>query len=242
MKNQYFGDINDYRKYGLLRAIIDATEMRVFVEWMLTPDDGSRDGKFVDYLHDRSTWRSFDPPLFDVLKEAMHSDMTRHVHLIEKSNIIARTTFESSTVPDGAIERRPWFEGLLENAANSDLVFLDPDNGLEVKSRPYGRKNSSKYVYWKEIKSLWQRGKSLLIYQHFIREKRPVFIQRMLKDLQDNAPDSLVEAFSTSNVLFLLALQPEHHCFHRPIVELVRERWGGQIEHSEGIHTLHEPT
>ena len=33
MKDQYFGDINDYRKYGLLRPIIASSG------WMLTPDD-----------------------------------------------------------------------------------------------------------------------------------------------------------------------------------------------------------
>jgi hypothetical protein len=40
MKNQYFGDINNYRKYGLLRAVIHATRLRLLVAWMLTPDDG----------------------------------------------------------------------------------------------------------------------------------------------------------------------------------------------------------
>ena len=50
MKNQYFGDINDYRKYGLLRSIILTTELRILVAWVLTPDDERPDGKFVDYL------------------------------------------------------------------------------------------------------------------------------------------------------------------------------------------------
>jgi hypothetical protein len=44
MKNQYFGDINDYRKYGLLRMLQSSGGGRLLVAWMLTPDDGSRDG------------------------------------------------------------------------------------------------------------------------------------------------------------------------------------------------------
>ena len=28
MKNQYFGDVNDYRKYGLLRCIAEAPACR----------------------------------------------------------------------------------------------------------------------------------------------------------------------------------------------------------------------
>ena len=47
MKDQYFGDINDYRKYGLLRAVVCTSGLRLMVAWMLTPDDGSTDGKFI---------------------------------------------------------------------------------------------------------------------------------------------------------------------------------------------------
>jgi hypothetical protein len=42
MKNQYFGDINDYRKYGLLRMLHSTGDGRLLVAWMLTPDDGSQ--------------------------------------------------------------------------------------------------------------------------------------------------------------------------------------------------------
>ncbi len=48
MKNQYFGDINDYRKYGLLRSVLAASRMSLFVAWMLTEDDGSSDGGRID--------------------------------------------------------------------------------------------------------------------------------------------------------------------------------------------------
>lgn len=77
--------------------------------------------------------------------------------------------------------------------------------------------------------TLWASGKSLLIYQHFIREKRPRFIQRMMEALRNAAPGSLVEAFSTPHVVFFMALQPEHHTFHKAIVGSVQENWEGQI-------------
>jgi hypothetical protein len=44
MKNQYFGDINDYRKYGLLRAFAEA-HLSVGVCWLLTADDAGGDGE-----------------------------------------------------------------------------------------------------------------------------------------------------------------------------------------------------
>jgi hypothetical protein len=43
MKNQYFGDVGDYGKYGLLRFLA-GNNIKIAVNWYLTPDDGSNDG------------------------------------------------------------------------------------------------------------------------------------------------------------------------------------------------------
>ena len=42
MKNQYFGDINDYRKYGLLRILTNGGEVDTAVCWMLKARPQSR--------------------------------------------------------------------------------------------------------------------------------------------------------------------------------------------------------
>jgi len=231
MKNQYFGDINDYRKYGLLRSITEASHLRLLVAWMLTPDDGSTDGGFTAYLDDPKQWVKYDPELFHKLHDILKNQQQRKVSLIENTELLPTTQYFSEYVPDSSLERNTWFGSLAEHAERIELVFLDPDNGIEIKSRPYGRKNSSKYVYWREIKALWESGKSLLIYQHFIREKRFNFIQRMLKELQAVTPGSLVEAFSTPHVVFLMALQPSHQKHHTNIVNTVQKRWESQIHH-----------
>lgn len=233
MKNQYFGDINDYRKYGLLRAIIRASRFRTLVTWMLTPDDGSTDGKFITYLEHPGKWSLHDPVLFKTIKKLLASDRKRRVSLIEGGDLIPKAEFFSSPVPDTASGRSSWFNSLVERAQGNDCVFLDPDNGLEVKSKAYGGKGSSKFLYWREVGALWASGKSLLIYQHFIREKRLNFIQRMLEALRVATPGSFVEAFSTPHVVFLMALQPKHQKFHQAIVSSVQETWEGQIHHWE---------
>ena len=48
MKNQYVGDIGDYGKYSLLRAFLNAG-IKVGINWYLTDNDGSTDGKFKRY-------------------------------------------------------------------------------------------------------------------------------------------------------------------------------------------------
>ena len=231
MKNQYFGDINDYRKYGLLRAIISTSKLRLLVAWMLTPKDERNDGKFISYLNQSDKWSGYDKTLFDTIKNLMANEQVRNVSLIEKTDLLQNAKYFSETVPDSSLCRGDWFDTLAKVAKESEFVFLDPDNGLEVKSKPYGKKYSSKYLYWREVKELWSSGKSLLIYQHFIREKRSNFIQGKLDELLHATSGSLVEAFSTSNVVFLMALQPEHQRFHKKIVSSVQKNWEGQIQY-----------
>jgi hypothetical protein len=37
MKNQHFGDVNDYRRYGLLRTLRGTSCLSI--DWLLTKDD-----------------------------------------------------------------------------------------------------------------------------------------------------------------------------------------------------------
>ena len=230
MKDQYFGDINDYRKYGLLRAIINAGDFRLMVAWMLTPDDGSKDGKRTSYLDCPTKLGHHDPELFHTIKKLLANDQKRQVKLIENSDLLQKVNYFSDTLKNSAPERSSWFDTLIQKSRESNFVFLDPDNGLEVKSREYGRKNSSKYLYWHEVQTLWTTGKSLLIYQHFPFEKRHAFIPRILVELQRMTPGSLVDAFSTPHVVFLMALQPTHHETREAIVRTVQQNWKGQIQ------------
>jgi hypothetical protein len=58
-----------------------------------------------------------------------------------------------------------------------DLVFFDPDNGIEVLSKPCGGRDSSKYVYWDELQETYRSGQSVLVYQIF-PPQRALFIHQ----------------------------------------------------------------
>jgi hypothetical protein len=62
--------------------------------------------------------------------------------------------------------RRQWLEGALKTTEGCDLVFFDPDNGLEVQSTKAHQDKGPKFVFYDELKPFWQRGQSLVIYQH----------------------------------------------------------------------------
>ena len=67
MKNQYVGDIGDYGKYALLQAFVNA-DVNVGVNWYLTDNDESNDGKFINYLSEERM-RRYNPEIFDELKK-----------------------------------------------------------------------------------------------------------------------------------------------------------------------------
>jgi hypothetical protein len=228
LKNQYFGDVNDYRKYGLLRALTNG-ELKTAVCWMLTPDDGHGDGGFIDYLEQPEKWCHFDPPLFHHLEQTVLHGGVRSVCQIENSDLLASCCFLSKFVPDDRGARADYHKRAMESARGCDLVFFDPDNGIEVKSKPYGRKGSSKYVYWHEIEEFWNARHSLLIYQHFPRAKRDPFIEGKARQLMERTGAPEVVSFRTSRVVFLLVPQADHSAFFRRRNEEVERTWGQEI-------------
>jgi hypothetical protein len=230
MKNQYFGDINDYRKYGILRALQSQGNFRVLVAWMLTNDDGGPDGRNRSYLRNPATWKRYDPALFSGLADLMLSTRSPRVSLMHDAALLANTAYFQDLVPDGRDERETWRRRLLDAAKNADLVFLDPDNGIEVPSKPIGRKDSSKYVAWQEIESLAALGCSTLIYQHYRRESREVFVKRIVSELRRRTGARYTQAFRTAHVSFLLAAQARHEAGLRDGISLLQEQWHGQLD------------
>ena len=229
MKNQYFADVNDYKKYGLLRVLQDVGAVSVLVAWMLTPNDGGPDGLRREYLQQPERFRHFDPVLFDGFRGLLQGGTVPAVSLIEGAGLLPVTSFYSAEVPDVQLGRDVWREGLVAASKEADLVFLDPDNGFEVASKPVGRPGFSKYVTWDEVAGIWALGCSVLIYQHFPREPRDVFARRIVGKLRDVTGARLAEAFETAHVLFLLALQDRHAPMSDRAVVLLAHRWAGEI-------------
>lgn len=87
MQNRYAGDIGDFAKYGLLRAIREGK--RLGIAWYLNPDRGpAGDGRHIEYLDDPDRFRSLDPELFDILGDLVPDH--RRVATLEQSGILRR--------------------------------------------------------------------------------------------------------------------------------------------------------
>jgi hypothetical protein len=223
MKNQYFGDINDYRKYGLLRTLSRGGNFKLGICWMLTPDDATRDGLKRNHVIDPGKWRHYDPELLERL-----SSCNRGVVEAENPRFFRKANFWSRTLADDGDLRSQYFRAMLQKFRGVDLIFFDPDNGMEVKSRPYGRKHSSKYLYWFELREAFAAGSSILVYQHFCRENRDLFINRLSRQFHGETQAGSIFSFRTAHVVFFLAVQPKH-LKHLDFITADLKQWEDQI-------------
>ena len=210
MKDQYVGDIYDYRKYAILRALAGNGEARLGICWMTTPPDGRPDGRMTDYLAKAEEWRSFDPQLFDLLQAVIHGPDRRRLSLIEDNDGIPGANYVNTVVPVGHEARRAYFASAMDALSDRDLVFFDPDNGLDVASVGTNRREAAKYIYRSEIQSAYAAGQSVLFYQHFARVERGAFVNSISTSLRSIAPDATQWVFRTSHVAFFLLAQPRH--------------------------------
>jgi hypothetical protein len=228
MKNQYFGDVNDYRKYGLLRTLQRIGGVRLGVCWMLTPDDGRTDGKFISYLSEPKRWRSYDPALFDFLATAVPNG--RNVNNLRGKDLMPDALFFEEIIPDNRHDRALAMSVSREMLRVCDLVFFDPDNGMEVVSCQAGQKHSSKYLLWSEVVDQYNAGSSVLVYQHFRREERRTFIVATAAKFQNRTGCVSVICFRTSHVAFFLLAQARHLDALLRSAAQVSQEWKGQIE------------
>ena len=210
MKHQYVGDINDYRKYALLRALSANGTNRIGVCWMLTPSDGSMDGNKLSYLAKPGQHRHFDPELFDILAHAAAEPDRRRLQTIEDSGAIPEATYYNTMLPHEAEQRAHYMADCRMTLAKANLVFFDPDNGIEVASSQRGLRRSQKHVFLDELEAFYKEGKSILIYQHFPRrQRRDIVIATRVQQLRGFAGDAAIWLFRTSDVVFFLLVHPE---------------------------------
>lgn len=202
MQNRYVGDVGDFGKYGLLRALCRSDgdglpDLSLGVVWHLFPDEQKKnDGKFINYLkptpQKHRIYRICDPPLYDALARIVNADHRNIIAIREGEILPAGTVFYeepltfagSNSREERETHRRNWARCALEKTSGCDIVFFDPDNGLQPESVKFHYKFSPKYVFIDELKPYRQRGQSLIIYQHMnFSRKTDVQIQDWLRKI-----------------------------------------------------------
>ena len=228
MKNQYTGDINDYRKYGLLRCM--PRELKLAVCWMLTDDDDRSDGQKIAYLGNPAKYRQYDGELFDQLQEIV-SRGNRSVQEVESRRILPAIAYHSTRLTDDKTAREVYFRELTTITHDSELVFFDPDRGLEIMSVSKGKKGSLQYLYFDEMSNCYAHGQSVLVYQHLPRLKhRESFIECLAEVLINRFKAPQLWAFRVGDTVFILLPQEKHFHVFKGIGDRVIKVWHEEIK------------
>ena len=233
MQDQYAGDIGDYVKLAILRAI--APGRALWIAWWLYPDeDHNGDGRHIGYLDHPDEWRACDPTAFDHLKAVVTSG-ERCVAALEHPAVLPGARLFREPVPTGgtASERRlartAWFARLTEALGDRDLLFLDPDNGLETKSFDIGGSRAGKSVALTELAALQRPGRAILVYHHQTRmrgghDRELEHWGERLRATGFHQVDALRASAYSARAFFLLDAPPEMRARAEPVTAAWRGR------------------
>ena len=185
MKNQYVGDVNDFFKYSILELFDKILNKKLLVVWMLTKCEGMD----IEY----SKYKNKNLPLFQKLQKLIKSNK-RNIDSIES---IYKNYLYYSVLLEKR-KRKEYFAEIEKIAESSEIIFFDPDNGIS-----FSNEKSIKHLYWDEVKKFWNKGKDLLIYQHFQRKKWNDFIDELNVHIKKDLKGAILIPIKTKNVMFL---------------------------------------
>jgi hypothetical protein len=168
MQDRYAGDVGDFGKLALLRVL--APGRRLGICWYRTAGAGetTNDGRHLTYLQRPDRFRPLDPEAFDQLASFVADfEAKRCPRAVQSLEALALLPPDSllhgMLCPKLPAARRDWAAGMVESMEGADLVFLDPDNGIE------GAVLSPKSAAIAELVALRRPGRALLLYHHQAR-------------------------------------------------------------------------
>lgn len=146
MKHQYFGDINDLFKYDLLKYSCKylGLEGIVFIP-LHTGNDNTTEGSNRNYA--KSSAGKYNIELIDFLKQYIDPEKrdTREIQKYFNAKGIPFNYLSDETFSHK--ERSKYFSSINEKRYEKQILFFDPDNGLEIK------KSSEKHILFSEIEN-----------------------------------------------------------------------------------------
>lgn len=234
MQDRYAGDVGDYGKIGLLKCLQEHG-FTIGVNWYRVPEldvekkkDGSfkkGDGKYL--IPDCIT--ECDSVLAEKLMAIAKGDRT--VISIQNNAFIPNAVYYDEYITvDGRTE---WHERAKQQFADCNLVFMDPDNGLLVKSVGKSSERSVKYAFYEEVKDYIDSGASVIVYNHRCRKPEQKYFDDIETKLQEKIKvyRHVIKAITfpkgTIRDYFAVPACEEHSKMIREAFEdMVKSKWG----------------
>lgn len=233
MQDRYVGDIGDYVKLALLRAVSPGHKPGIL--WWHYPDEAHNlDGRHIGYLDDPARWRGLDPELYDSLCKTVTGG-SRNLAALQSAGLVEGASYVDDFIPtlgpasERRVARRDWFDRARAATHHCDLLFLDPDNGLETKGFDAGATRAGKSVALAELAALRAEGRSIIVYHHRTRMSGGHIFElghwsQRLLDAGFTSVDALRAASFSARAFFLLDATPDV----RERASAFADRWSPQ--------------
>jgi hypothetical protein len=170
MQERRFGSIGDFAKLAFLRHLQVGRHLAVC--WYLNGQGAHRPlpEKHFAYLKRPGEFRNLAPEVFDTLKSVSERSTlgSGYITALEASGILSDAVFHHEQVPRRAALRKSWTTSLVDSVSKANLIFLDPDNGIQ------GRRLTPKHVALAEIVALRRQDRALVTIQHQSGQKLEV--------------------------------------------------------------------
>lgn len=232
MQNQYVGDIGDYIKFALLRALCEHSKLGI--AWYLFPDEPHKgDGRHTSYLDNSSKWEKFDPALFQVLAKIVKRKK-RDIRYLEAEELFKNVRYSSELLSchEGAYQarfkwREGWFERVFHDLKGCDVIFADPDNGPKLDERfRCGTRLHWKSIPLNEMLAL-AANRTAIIYFHNTRAKGG-HAQENYEWLRHLPPGSFAVYCRATSCRTFLVINPTNQM--RKNAALFAEKWGRHVD------------
>lgn len=212
MQERYLGDSHDFIKYALLRHLQSAANLRIGVNWYLTRREdvdhvSNNDGEKRHHLKNLG-WQELDPHLYKRIKRFEAPEMRQLWRIAEWEILPEGTRYFSDFVP--VVGLQAWHQRATATLVDTDLIFMDPDTGFEVKSTK--NQTMPKYARYAEAADYARAGKVVVCIQ-FARQCDPVERGRSVREQLVTASGisallPIVRGRTAPNILFLTLCPP----------------------------------
>jgi hypothetical protein len=217
------GGVGDFGKFALLRHLMK--DRRLAVCWYLAGDSGQTKDRerHFDYLKRPEEFRHFAPEVFDHLVEfdggsrALIDPLT-DLHM---SRILGDAVFLRQEVPWRASLRRQWFSTLVDSVRGANLVFLDPDTGIQ------GKRLTTGHVALAEIAALRSPDRALIIsHQQSGRRSEVRFLANQMRSLGCNPVEIIRLRLVTSRFYIVV----DHDSAMAELIATFVRKWGDRVK------------
>ena len=138
-----------------------------------------------------------------------------------------QVTDSTLSVTDKRLARERWHQQALAGCCGSELVFMDPDNGLR-DGNPTARKDASKFVYASEVDSYYNRGQDVVYYCHKGRRTKAQW-EKAKCIMQERCPEAVLMGVTYhrgTQRSYIFVLHPEKkQLYHSLLKDFLNTAW-----------------